>query len=402
MNRIEIRGVIVPSNYDLEWTRQYIEKGIISPESHVRKQIAAADKKAPLALYVNSPGGSVFAAYEIINSINQWRMDNGQPAQLVIGAMAASAAAAISILSGAEIRVHRNSKLMFHGAWTETLGGADAHADTVTLLNQINADLKTALVSKYGVPVDVVDEWFAEGRMGWLTAQDAVKYNMAKEIVDEDDAEVEFLSADVAGIEANGLKIAAFASLPPVAEVPAVEPKQEEQPHDGGTTDTQPIPVASAEPCEPAPAGEPAARPAAEQTSGPSDEDRISAEVNHRVEAEFSERLAKHMTLIAELKAKCDEIEKARKATQSAKDKADAEHAKQIKHFEERLAEKQVALERANARLVKLTLGSLTYSPAIESWSEALAACGGDYAQARKQYPDAYQQFMNQTNKGNR
>ena len=33
MNRIELRGVIVPSTYDNDWTETYIQKGIIIPES---------------------------------------------------------------------------------------------------------------------------------------------------------------------------------------------------------------------------------------------------------------------------------------------------------------------------------------------------------------------------------
>ena len=80
-------------------------------------------------------------------------------------------------------------------------------------------------------------------------------------------------------------------------------------------------------------------------------------------------------------------------------DREKAAHAKTKEQFESQLATTQAALKQANDRNLKLTLGSLSFSPAIESWSEALAACGGDYVAARKQYPDAYESFMQTQNK---
>jgi muramoyltetrapeptide carboxypeptidase LdcA involved in peptidoglycan recycling len=65
------------------------------------------------------------------------------------------------------------------------------------------------------------------------------------------------------------------------------------------------------------------------------------------------------------------------------------------KQFETRQAEMQAALEKANARIIKLTIGGLTFSPMIETWEEAMKASSGDYVQARTRYPDAYQEYMN-------
>jgi hypothetical protein len=42
MNRIELRGVIVPSMYDTEWAADYITKGMITPESTIRRKEPAA------------------------------------------------------------------------------------------------------------------------------------------------------------------------------------------------------------------------------------------------------------------------------------------------------------------------------------------------------------------------
>jgi ATP-dependent protease ClpP protease subunit len=380
--RIEIRGVIVPSNWDTSWAKEYIEKGIIAPESAVRRAIAGAPVDGPLQVYINSPGGSVFSAYEIINTLAAWRANNGQPVEITIGAMAASAASAIAILSGAKLNVHRNSKLMFHGAWSETVGGAEAHGDTATLLEQINTDIKTALVSRYGVPAETVDEWFAEGRQGWLTAQDAIKYKMAESIVDADDEEIDYPETDISQIQDHGLAIAAML------------PKMEDTPDDGGKPDVSAdAGTGNAEP-DAKPDDEP--QPAAQEPAPARD---VDAEVAQRVEIEIGARLAEHVAVVEDLKAKLTSTEKARAHEQGLKDKANADGAKAKQDFECRLAEMTEALKQANARVAKLTLGSLSFSPAIETWAEAMAACGGDYAKARKQYPDAYATFMQQTNK---
>ena len=56
MKRIEIRGVIVSGNYDGDWADQYIQRGIFTPESRVRKAFAEADDD--VELYINSQGGA--------------------------------------------------------------------------------------------------------------------------------------------------------------------------------------------------------------------------------------------------------------------------------------------------------------------------------------------------------
>jgi ClpP class serine protease len=92
MSRIELRGVIVPSIYDQDFMEEYIAKGILMPESRFRKMLAEASKTEPLSVYINSPGGSVFAAFEMVNAAVEWKIANSQPLQIVVGAMAASAA----------------------------------------------------------------------------------------------------------------------------------------------------------------------------------------------------------------------------------------------------------------------------------------------------------------------
>ncbi|HCE46176.1 MAG TPA: hypothetical protein DET40_21740, partial [Lentisphaeria bacterium] len=97
MSRLEVRGVIVPSLYDVEYLFSYIQRGVITPESYFRKQLAQADTKDDLEVYVNSQGGSVFAGYEMINALLDWKVKNNRKINFVIGGMAASMAAVMII-----------------------------------------------------------------------------------------------------------------------------------------------------------------------------------------------------------------------------------------------------------------------------------------------------------------
>lgn len=210
MSRINLRGVIVPSEYDASWAEGYINKGIITPESRFRSMLATASKSEPLDVYVNSPGGSVFSAGEMVNAVREWKAETKQPVTVTLGALTASAASAFAIMVADKIRAHANAKMMFHGAWTVSVGGKELHQDTAELLNKINGDIKARLVSKYGMSPELVTQWFAEGREGWLSAQDLMQSKLASEIIADPSDVIEFAADAVKAIDERGLGIAAF------------------------------------------------------------------------------------------------------------------------------------------------------------------------------------------------
>ncbi|MBM3892680.1 MAG: hypothetical protein FJ388_26475, partial [Verrucomicrobia bacterium] len=212
MSRIEIRGIIVPSDFDGGWYASLIERGIITPESKFRRELAAAPAAEPLTVYVNSPGGSVFAGNEMVNAVLAWKAQTKQPVNVIVGAMAASMGAAFTIQAADTVAVHRNSLMMFHGAWGLQIGGAEAMHDYSEVLGKINAETKRVLLARYKLDEATVDEWLAEGREGWLTADEMKAAGIATEIIGVDDAALDLTDADLAEYEAKGLKIAALAT----------------------------------------------------------------------------------------------------------------------------------------------------------------------------------------------
>ena len=70
-----------------------------------------------------------------------------------------------------------------------------------------------------------------------------------------------------------------------------------------------------------------------------------------------------------------------------AKNETDAKlAADQIKTLTEKL-------DTATARVRKFLDGALAFSPSVESWADALKACGGDYEKAAKAYPELKRAF---------
>ena len=210
MKRIEIRGVIVPSAYDCAWLADYIAKGLFTPESRIRAALVAANDD--VELYVNSQGGSVFAGNEMINALKQFKA-TGKKLEITVGAMAASMAANIVAMSGADrVKAFANSKFMFHGAYGLTEGGKGAHEDSAAMLASINSDVIAKLLTLPGAKKPEVNGWFEEGRMGWLSAKQALDMGLIHEIADAQDAPLAAMDKDAAAkmLETSGLDVAAL------------------------------------------------------------------------------------------------------------------------------------------------------------------------------------------------
>lgn len=179
--KVNIKGVILNSIYDTQENFQHILNGVMTPESYFRKQVDKVEKEnQPVELYISSEGGDVFAANEMSNSIVN------KDVSVTVGALAASAAAGIVLNlknAGKKVKAYKNTKLMFHGAMSGAIGGAQALQDEANLLNKINADQKDLLI-KHGLKKDEVEQAFAEGRMLWMNADEALQYGIVDEIID--------------------------------------------------------------------------------------------------------------------------------------------------------------------------------------------------------------------------
>jgi hypothetical protein len=135
-------------------------------------------------------------------------------------------AANIVAMTGADkVRAHSNSKFMFHGAIGLTWAGSEAHADTADLLKSVNADVIANLTALPRADKNQITGWFAEGREGWLSAQQALDMGLISEIIDAPAAGlVEIPKAEAEKLLEGGLDVAAFDFAEPQAATPPAPP----------------------------------------------------------------------------------------------------------------------------------------------------------------------------------
>ena len=111
---------------------------------------------------------------------------------ITVQALAASAAAALLVGTRSprcRIACHRNSQLMFHGVFTTVFdGGAQKFSDTAGALEKSNEQIRSALLSRTQTPPALIAQWFAEGREGWVTANEALEWGIVDEVIDIDAA----------------------------------------------------------------------------------------------------------------------------------------------------------------------------------------------------------------------
>lgn len=364
MKRIEIRGIIVPSSLDMKWAEDYINKGLLTPESRVRKALAEAGED--VELYINSQGGSVFSGNELVNALKQFKA-SGKKLEITVGAMAASMAANIVAMAGADkVRAHSNSKFMFHGATGITWAGSEGHKDSAELLASINADVIASLAALPNADKTTIEGWFAEGREGWLSAQQALDMGLISEIIDAPAEALKAIPKDEAEkMLEGGLDIAAFDFQEPKAEEP--------------TPPTGFVPAAELEAVNARLAGLQSAK-----------------------DKEIAALKTEHAAAVADLTARITDFEAKLETAVTDLGKAQAALSAEAAAHETTkatLAQTGEQLTAAKAKHAALVGGVLKHEESFNSWADAEASLG--YAQARKSYPELYAAFMSQSKKGN-
>lgn len=325
--RVKIQGTIVSPDYDDGFFESWIDKGIITPSSRIVVAIESATE--PIDLYINSYGGDVFAGGEMLIALLK-ASASGKLASVEVGSIAASMAANIVAAlraNGVPVTANANSELMFHGCYTETIGGAQHHEDVAESLRNVNESVITNL-NRIGITE--CRAWFSEGREKWIGAEDGLAMGLFSEI-NGTKAEAPTDAKSIA------TKLAAFAAsittrkdytmsidetIPTAAETvveTATETASEEvkATDEGNDTGAEEKPV---EAVSEAPANAPAETP--EDAVSESD---IEARVTALANARFAGLQAKHDKMISELKAKLDESAKSLASVTSERDQLKGE-----------------------------------------------------------------------------
>ena len=140
--------------------------------------LESLDKDAPVTIYLNSPGGSVYAGlgiYDVMNFI--------KPGINTVNTGLAASMAAVLLTAGKKggRSALRHSRTMIH----QPLGGASGQASDIEItareIKKLKSELFAIIAKHSGATIKKVEK---DGdRDFWLTAEEAVKYGLIDTIL---------------------------------------------------------------------------------------------------------------------------------------------------------------------------------------------------------------------------
>ena len=164
VSRLYIDGEIVSGNGYTDWW------GDTSVGSREFRQ--ALEKLGDVDVYINSPGGDVFAGAEMYSAL---KMHEGRVRVKIMG-IAASAASMVA-MAGDEVLISPVGSIMIHDPWSYVAGNAREMEHEAQVLREIGEGIAAAYVAKTGLSTDEVERMLADET--WLNAQSAIDLGFA-------------------------------------------------------------------------------------------------------------------------------------------------------------------------------------------------------------------------------
>ena len=133
-----------------------------------------------ITVWINSPGGSVFAAAEIYTMLCDYSNNKKGKVTVKIDAIAASAASVVA-MAGERVLMSPVSMLMIHDPMTIAMGNAEDMEKAITTLNEIKESIINAYQKKTGLSRNKISKLMSDET--WLNAKKAVELGFADEIL---------------------------------------------------------------------------------------------------------------------------------------------------------------------------------------------------------------------------
>ena len=157
--------------------------GVIAEEPWIDDEITPKQFKSELmsgsgdiTLWINSPGGDVFAASQIYNML----MDYKGNVTVKIDGLAASAASMIA-MAGTRVLMSPVSQIMVHNPMTVAIGNAEEMSKAIDMLSEIKESIINAYELKTNLPRDEISKMMDSET--WMNARKAVELGFADEIM---------------------------------------------------------------------------------------------------------------------------------------------------------------------------------------------------------------------------
>lgn len=162
MNKIEIKGAIIPNNS----IEAYKKEG---KEYTALQDIELPSSSEPVEVIINSGGGDVFTGSEIYSRLKDHK---GQVIVKIVGVCASIAS--VIAMAGDTVEMSPTGLFMIHNAMTWTYGNTKEHRKQIEALEVINNSIALAYQNKTGLPMDTIRE-LMEGET-WFSCDRALEY----------------------------------------------------------------------------------------------------------------------------------------------------------------------------------------------------------------------------------
>ena len=129
-----------------------------------------------ITLWINSPGGDVFAAAQIYNML----MDYPHDVTVKIDALAASAASVIA-MAGSKVLMSPVAMMMVHNPATIAIGDSEEMQKAIDMLSEVKESIMNAYEIKSGLSRHKISQLMDAET--WMNAKEAVKLGFADEIL---------------------------------------------------------------------------------------------------------------------------------------------------------------------------------------------------------------------------
>lgn len=173
----------VKNEGELESTRTLFLNGEISDETwygdEVTPQLFKDELNADsgdITVWINSPGGDVFAAAQIYNMLRDYKGH----VTVKIDGLAASAASVIAV-AGDTVLVSPVAMMMIHNPATLALGNTKDMEAAIAMLNEVKESILNAYVDKTGLSRNKLSKMMDDET--WFNAKKAVELGFADKVL---------------------------------------------------------------------------------------------------------------------------------------------------------------------------------------------------------------------------
>ena len=174
--RIYVKGQIIESGN--EWVYDWLGLENTSPKKIIKALQDAGGED--VEIYINSPGGSIFAGSEIYTELRNY---SGKKIIKITG-IAASAASVIA--QAGECEISPTGMFMIHNVKTSASGDYRDMDNTRDALRAANQSIMNAYIDKTGMDAEILQDLM--DRETYLSAQQAVDHGFVDKIMFSDNA----------------------------------------------------------------------------------------------------------------------------------------------------------------------------------------------------------------------